>query len=105
MNSEFTPGEMMARVAKLLGIGLNPETGTPVESSQAAARCPDPAGNADAQGAPAQAVEPAVCPNCGQWQHRSSGDCFNECAKRGFAQYDPWAERREAFSNEGEVEP
>lgn len=26
-----------------------------------------------------------VCPNCGQWQHASSGDCLNECVKRGFA--------------------
>ncbi len=25
-----------------------------------------------------------VCTNCGQWQH--GGDCFNECARRGFAQ-------------------
>ena len=25
----------------------------------------------------------AICPNCGQW--RWDGDCFNECAKRGFA--------------------
>lgn len=24
-----------------------------------------------------------VCPNCGQWQHVSSGDCLNECRKRG----------------------
>ncbi len=24
-----------------------------------------------------------VCPNCGQWA--DSGDCFNECVKRGFA--------------------
>lgn len=26
-----------------------------------------------------------VCPNCGQWQDERSGDCFNQCAKRGFA--------------------
>jgi len=29
-----------------------------------------------------------VCPNCEQWQRRTSdgtGDCFNECRKRGFA--------------------
>ena len=29
----------------------------------------------------------AVCPNCGQWQ--TDGDCFNECAKRGFAKAQP----------------
>lgn len=28
-----------------------------------------------------------VCPNCGQWQHASTGDCFNDCAKRGFAPF------------------
>lgn len=27
-----------------------------------------------------------VCSNCGQWQHKDTGDCFNECAKRGFAE-------------------
>jgi hypothetical protein len=26
-----------------------------------------------------------VCPNCDQWQHASSGDCLNECRRRGFA--------------------
>jgi hypothetical protein len=34
----------------------------------------------------------AVCPNCGQWQHKATGDCLNECAARGFA---PFAARNE----------
>lgn len=29
----------------------------------------------------------SVCPNCGQWQHAYTGDCFNDCAKRGFAPF------------------
>ena len=27
----------------------------------------------------------AVCSNCGQWQDETTGDCYNECAKRGFS--------------------
>ena len=26
-----------------------------------------------------------VCPNCGQYQHATGGDCLNECRRRGFA--------------------
>ena len=26
-----------------------------------------------------------VCPNCGQYQHATGGDCRNECRRRGFA--------------------
>jgi hypothetical protein len=29
-------------------------------------------------------TDQAVCPNCDQWLGSSSGDCFNECKKRGF---------------------
>ena len=25
-----------------------------------------------------------VCPNCGQWQDATTGDCLHECRKRGF---------------------
>jgi hypothetical protein len=31
-----------------------------------------------------KAEERAACPNCGQWQH-GTGDCLNECVKRGLA--------------------
>jgi hypothetical protein len=37
-------------------------------------------------------AETRVCPNCGQWQRLFNGvwDCYNQCAKRGFA----WNARR-----------
>lgn len=36
--------------------------------------------------ADARANASTVCPNCGQWQHASTGDCLHECKRRGFAQ-------------------
>jgi ribosomal protein L37AE/L43A len=34
-----------------------------------------------------RSAETRVCPNCGQWQRFFNGiwDCYNQCAKRGFA--------------------
>ncbi len=80
---DYTPAEMMRQVEKLLGIGL-----------ETARKAPEMG---------LERVEEAICTNCGQWQHRSTGDCLNQCAARGFARFDQWAERREAFSNEGDA--